>query len=340
MRKFCTFAVHCKVGILLRYHFIMKQKIITNRLDWMDWAKTIAITIVVFGHILMPFSKWIFGFHMPFFFMLSGFLQKKRSVCAEAVNSTKSLLIPYVIYNVYLLVYSIFTGEYTSNYPLDMLLGMQWNLSMACRPLWFLLSLFFMRMVYAALPQRGNYILAILCIVFVQMFHGTAPMKPEMNYFQIFEAVICFPFFIIGNLMHQYKLDQVLDRFPMVLRYVCIALGLAVGFYFVSLNGSVIPFRLMLSKVPLFYAGATFISISLIWLIYQTLQVRNAYIQLVSEGTLLIFATHQSICWPLRTYFPNNMLSYILIALAVVIALSGPVWLARKYCPVLIGKMK
>lgn len=46
----------------------MEQKVINNRLDWMDWAKSIAITLVVFGHILMPFSKWVFGFHMPFFF--------------------------------------------------------------------------------------------------------------------------------------------------------------------------------------------------------------------------------------------------------------------------------
>ena len=39
----------------------LEQKIINNRFDWMDWAKTIAITLVVFGHILMPFSKWIFN---------------------------------------------------------------------------------------------------------------------------------------------------------------------------------------------------------------------------------------------------------------------------------------
>ena len=167
----------------------------------MDWAKTIAISLVVFGHILMPFSKWIFGFHMPFFFMLSGFLQKKRTVRDEAVNSAKSLLLPYVIYNFLLLIYSLCTGEYTSGYPLYMLLGLQWNLSMACRPMWFLLSLFIMRMTYAALPRRGSGLLAAACILFVLLFHGAAPMTPQMNYFQIFEAVICFPFFVAGTLI-------------------------------------------------------------------------------------------------------------------------------------------
>ena len=318
----------------------MEQKVIVNRLDWMDWAKTIAISLVVFGHILMPFSKWIFGFHMPFFFMLSGFLQKKRTVRDEAVNSAKSLLLPYVIYNFLLLIYSLCTGEYTSGYPLYMLLGLQWNLSMACRPMWFLLSLFIMRMTYAALPRRGSGLLAAACILFVLLFHGAAPMTPQMNYFQIFEAVICFPFFVAGTLMRQYRAEQALDRFPAALRYVIIASGLAMGFCFEGLNGSVIPFRLQLGSVPLFYLGATFISISLIWLICETLRIRNSYIQLISEGTLLIFAVHQSILWPLRDVIPDGVWSAFVSTVLTILILSGFVWLARKYCPVLIGKMK
>lgn len=306
----------------------------------MDWAKTIAISLVVFGHILMPFSKWIFGFHMPFFFMLSGFLQKKRPVRDEAVNSAKSLLLPYVIYNFCLLIYSLCTGEYTSGYPLYMLLGLQWNLSMACRPMWFLLSLFIMRMTYAALPRRGSSLLAAACIFFVLLFHGAAPMKPQMNYFQIFEAVICFPFFVAGTLMRQYKADQALDRFPAALRYIIIASGLAMGFCFEGFNGSVIPFRLQLGSVPLFYLGATFISISLIWFICETLRIRNSYIQLISEGTLLIFAVHQSILWPLRDVIPDGAWSAFVSTVFTILILSGFVWLARKYCPVLIGKMK
>ena len=318
----------------------MEKKIIANRLDWMDWAKTIAITLVVFGHILMPFSKWVFGFHMPFFFMLSGFLQRRRTVREEAVNSAKSLLLPYGIYNVYLLIYSLCTGEYASNYPLDMLWGLQWNLSMACRPMWFLLSLFIMRMTYAALPRRGSCILAACCILFVLLFHGDAPMKPQTNYFQIFGAVVCFPFFVTGILMRQYQAEQVLDRLPVVLRYVVIALGLAVGFCLVGFNGPVIPFRLQLGSVPLFYLGATFVSISLIWFIYETFRVRNSYIQLISEGTLLIFAVHQSILWPLRDVLPGGSWGALVSTIVTILVLSCPVWLARKYCPVLIGKMK
>ena len=319
----------------------MEQKIIVNRLDWMDWAKAIAITIVVFGHLRSPLMSWVFSFHMPFFIMLSGFLQKKRPLREEVVKSAKSLLLPYIIYNVFLLVYSLITGEYKADYPLSMLIGLQWNLSMACRPLWFLLALFWMRMAYASLPRWGSYVLAVACIFFVWIFAGNEPMKPEHNYFQIFEAVICFPFFLIGTLLHKYKAEQALDRFPVVLRFLFIAVGLVVGFCIVSQNGFVNIFRLTPGNiVPLFYLSAAIISICLVWLIYQTLKYRNSYIQLVSEGTLLIFAVHQAIFWPLREVLPGGFWGSLIVALVTVFILSGFAWLARKYCPVLIGKMK
>jgi len=319
----------------------MEQKVILNRLDWMDWAKALAITIVVFGHLRSPLMLWIFSFHMPFFIMLSGFLQKKRPLGEELVRSAKSLLLPYLIYNVFLLVYSLITGEYTSQYPLSMLIGLQWNLSMACRPLWFLLALFFMRVAFAALPRWGSYVLAVACILFVWIFEGGAPMLPEQNYFQIFEAVICFPFFVVGTLLREYKAEQALDRFPVYARYLIILVMLVLGFYIVSTNGFVNIFRLTPGKVPpLFYLSATLISVALIWFMYQTFKVRNSYIQLVSEGTLLIFAVHQAIFQPMGKLLPGGTWGSLAVALVTVAVLSGFAWLARKYCPVLIGKMK
>lgn len=58
----------------------LKATTIINRMNWIDWAKAIAITLVVFGHIHSDFMSYIFSFHMPFFLMLSGFLQKKKTI--------------------------------------------------------------------------------------------------------------------------------------------------------------------------------------------------------------------------------------------------------------------
>ena len=39
-----------------------------------DIAKGIGIILVVYGHLACPISEEIFLFHMPLFFLLSGFL--------------------------------------------------------------------------------------------------------------------------------------------------------------------------------------------------------------------------------------------------------------------------
>ena len=67
--------------------------IITNRLNWIDWAKVIAISFVVFGHIPQVSGSfpqhYIVTFHMPLFFFISGYLTKKELLNA---NTLKKIL--------------------------------------------------------------------------------------------------------------------------------------------------------------------------------------------------------------------------------------------------------
>lgn len=46
-----------------------------KRMVWVDVAKAIAIILMIAGHELSrgPFRVWIFSFHMPLFFILSGY---------------------------------------------------------------------------------------------------------------------------------------------------------------------------------------------------------------------------------------------------------------------------
>lgn len=61
--------------------------VITKRLNWIDWAKSIAIALVVFGHIPEErgsyFINYVTQFHMPLFFFISGYLTKKKNSYAK-----------------------------------------------------------------------------------------------------------------------------------------------------------------------------------------------------------------------------------------------------------------
>ena len=70
-----------------------------GRKQYIDFAKGIVAISVVIGH-LVPFNglvfRWIFGFHMPFFFLLYGYMQKdSMPAFGDFVRSkVKRLLIP------------------------------------------------------------------------------------------------------------------------------------------------------------------------------------------------------------------------------------------------------
>ncbi len=88
-----------------------------NRVYWIDYAKGIGILLVVIGHvcrglidssILSPsiaksIDQWIYAFHMPIFFFLSGLLIQ-RSVSTSLkdfiVNKLKTIAYPYFLWSI------------------------------------------------------------------------------------------------------------------------------------------------------------------------------------------------------------------------------------------------
>ncbi|MCR5090209.1 MAG: acyltransferase family protein [Oscillospiraceae bacterium] len=66
-----------------------------------DIMKGILIMLVVFGHSYWEYKKIIFWFHMPLFFMISGYLlhiPTKESESAWIIKKVKGYLIPYCAY--------------------------------------------------------------------------------------------------------------------------------------------------------------------------------------------------------------------------------------------------
>lgn len=78
--------------------------IIPNRVNWIDWAKVIAISFVVFGHIPQEAGgfpqSFIIIFHMPLFFFISGYLTKIEYLNRNTLYKYwHTLIIPYFCYN-------------------------------------------------------------------------------------------------------------------------------------------------------------------------------------------------------------------------------------------------
>jgi fucose 4-O-acetylase-like acetyltransferase len=81
-----------------------------NRLKWLDILRGLATVLVVIGHSEIGiFSKYIYWFHMPLFFALSGFLYKalkdNSDIKSFIRRRTHRLLIPYFTYLTFIFLF-------------------------------------------------------------------------------------------------------------------------------------------------------------------------------------------------------------------------------------------
>nr|WP_128811887.1 acyltransferase family protein [Vibrio alfacsensis] len=63
-----------------------------------DALKVVLFLSVVLGHINTPFHHYIFAFHIPAFFFLSGFLMKRKSL-SETGSDFVRLVVPFFIFS-------------------------------------------------------------------------------------------------------------------------------------------------------------------------------------------------------------------------------------------------
>ena len=78
----------------------------TKRILWIDFAKVLGIWLVYLGHSKIPpfAQQYIYAFHMPLFFFLSGYLEKEQSIGKTIIHNIKTLIIPYVLFYILLLL--------------------------------------------------------------------------------------------------------------------------------------------------------------------------------------------------------------------------------------------
>lgn len=89
-----------------------------KRIEWVDMARGIGLLLVIYGHsmrnemrIVSPFLdytyRFVYSFHMPFFFWLSGYTYRLGRKEFFIIKKMKHLLLPWVLYSA--LIYLAFT---------------------------------------------------------------------------------------------------------------------------------------------------------------------------------------------------------------------------------------
>jgi len=123
--------------------------VLNKRMDWIDSIKGFGAILVILGHLnpMAPIECYIYSFHMPLFFFLSGILKsRQKNFVPFLQKKAKSLLIPFVIWNLVSVLYRLIIHIPIKSVIIEtfFLQGkMPHN-----TPIWFLLTLFMCEVTY------------------------------------------------------------------------------------------------------------------------------------------------------------------------------------------------
>lgn len=179
----------------------------TNRDVSVDIAKGIGIILVCYGHCKGTiFSYEVFAFHMPLFFMLSGFFLKQDSFKNFLYKKSRTLFIPFVFFYVFTLLtkvpFQLLTAREKD--PIGGLMsGELFEIEKANSPLWFLVALmtalFIIWCVKRIFKNKSSQNVAYLGLTLCGLFFCYTKITPPLY---VAQACLAIPFIIIGSYFH------------------------------------------------------------------------------------------------------------------------------------------
>lgn len=280
------------------YSFIIK-----DRINWIDWAKAIAISFVVFGHIPQePGSfpqSYIVIFHMPLFFFISGYLTKKEYPNKEIFKKYwYTLIIPYICYNLifypYWFVRRMIEDPQTTYFdffkPILGTLFLQHETSISVMlngVTWFIVILLEYKLILSLCNKikNGVFIIFILMVITAVLY--------VVNEFYLFTKGLtpigfmrCLPFFFMGYFCRQKGIIRTtpckIDWY-----YSTFFISFSIIVYFITLNTNS-----MFGYAIRFWLISTTAIVGLFSLFKLLDNVRFAFIVHISIGTIVIMGLH------------------------------------------------
>lgn len=327
------------------------------RKDYLDILRGIGIFYVILGHIvhISYVFQYIYSFHMPLFFFISGMLfapSKYKSTSDYIKKKAKSLLIPYFFFYIVCLVYwyfveyKLFGRSGDTTFLREFYLMFSGCVSIAGGPLWFLPSLFCVEILYwfvhsQCRKYQGGICAIIMAVIGYFCIHNH--FCPQI--FGLLQALVVIPFFSIGYLLIK-KTDALLESHWITkVSIICVAIfiqyllldyssfdigGFELGNYYIYL--------------PMAFSGIAF------YLMLALIIKKNFILEWIGRNSLPIFAFHAqiyrvcivgiSICLAIsQTELRENLGYSILLTFVTIIVMIPVVYVYNKWMiPLLLRK--
>ncbi len=308
-----------------------------NRELWIDNLKIFACVLVVLGHLFQSmvaaeiindsfiyqwFNKTIYYFHVPLFFICSGYLYQKYTDTSSFLGWLKNvhskataLLIPYVTFSVVTwLLKNIFSDSVNQETD-GLVVSLVWN---PISPYWYLLALFFIFLLIPVMNSKQGTITVLLAALTTKVIL-LIPTGLDVYIINIVFGNIIW--FVIG--MGLYKFDII----PLLKKKICLLLAILIAILFLL-------FSLWLACIDNYIPVISFAMGLAACFVFVVLAIQTENFR-ISTRIALLFARYTFPVFLLHTIFAaafRSLLSKIGITNAslhifsgMIISFAGPV---------------
>lgn len=317
------------------------------RLEWIDWMKTIGIYLVVLGHFDSYGNDFIYAFHMPLFFIISGFLCKKED--NQGIFWKKlwfNLVVPMLIIAaanfVYACILQLIDGSFEFKTFYWFVRNVLFGMVSGFDNLWFVYTLILLKIIFqycrsSVLFYALTVVMLTLAYIYNNYDLSAFPFfMKEPN--AIVDVCTAYPFFALGILLHDYKaiLKEWNHKGMLVLMGVC---GFLLVFICCSYNGSV---GLHCSD----YGGNMLLCLlggvsgsMMVFAVSKLLGHASKYVVIISRGTIIILGFQKIIIALVRAFFPASYADIVFAFIIVILFIPLIIWTER-YFPLMAGKYR
>lgn len=328
---------------------------VQERLPFLDYGRVFVMFLVIFGHLMLNDDKtirpYIYSFHLPFFFLVSGMLHKDRGGISWK-KYWKTLIVPFLFFNLLFFILwplcwkigiwgpsDMFDGNH-GLIPIYLDFGKNFFLSLIYGkvlpdgPTWFLMALLWCKILTDCICRYRWIAIVSLCVLIVIVLYPS-----YRTYFRFGNAIMVLPFFYGGFKCKKIIQQWCTKRWALLLGIVFLLLNIP----FTKLNGRVSTYAVWFGQInaPLnalvFYINAFCCSLGLLVICMQF--PARKYITTSAKALISILCIHIFFCYIYRQHCDQT--NYFLITITSVLIFIACVLihqLLEKYLPFSVGK--
>lgn len=348
-----------------------KSSVLLNRDKSIDIARGISILLVLAGHcqyIDLDFKIWIYSFHMPLFFFLSGMVfsyDKYPSWRMFLKNKVKKLIIPYFTLGILIIILSILyncyiTRVYSINSFFSLLTEYFKNLLLGNRlhenyySFWFIPTLFVSVVLFyfvaKIIDKKKNKFLLLMVFAIICYVIQVLLFKIVKGFYWSLDLVpIALTFISFGYIFK--NVDDKIKNKVLSFDYVYILIVVSVVLSYINYHYFGIPdlFYCKLGSYYIFILTAL-LGIWIIMLVSKRISF-SKIMEYIGMNSFIFYFFHSTLVFPICDYilwkvgkiiniiFSNNALFWMQICISTLMLIVIS-FLINKYMPFLVGRRR